>query len=386
MAPDRLGQARRTVDELEAAVLAADRAGFDRLVSLRDPTFESRARLLYTNLTTLRLTSLDFLVESDERPLGPDRHRVLGPDAWVHPVVVATRQPGEDGTAVHRVWLTFVTDGGQAKLAGTVDEPAGVTEPRPLWWLGPVTVAVDDEAAVVAGGGQPATLWADLADRSAATVRSALPPGLAEDWSSRVSLEVPATERDFASVLGEPVERYAGIAAVTRPAGSAGSTADPPLRIVVNPRARDLLESEEITELLRHEIVHVATRSPDSPVPQWAEEGLAEWVALGRAPVDEVLAVRALLDDVERRGPPLAPPDDEAFAAGAPELNRAYAEAWLFCRYVAERYSAARLGRLYAELDRGRSLDEASRAALGVGADELVAGWRRYLVRLARAA
>ena len=130
----------------------------------------------------------------------------------------------------------------------------------------------------------------------------------------------------------------------------------------------------------------MATRSPDSPVPQWAEEGLAEWVALGRAPVDDDPAVRALLADVERRGPPLAPPDDEAFAAGAPELNRAYAEAWLVCRYVAERYSAARLGRLYAELDRGRSLDEASRAALGVGADELVAGWRRYLVRLARAA
>ena len=123
------------------------------------------------------------------------------------------------------------------------------------------------------------------------------------------------------------------------------------------------------------------------PAPQWAEEGLAEWVALGRGRRStKIRHVRALLDDVERRGPPLAPPDDEAFAAGAPELNRAYAEAWLVCRYVAERYSAARLGRLYAELDRGRSLDEASRAALGVGADELVAGWRRYLVRLARAA
>ena len=71
MAPDRLGQARRTVDELEAAVLAADRAGFDQVVSLRDPTFESRARLLYTNLTTLRLTSLDFLVEPDERSARP---------------------------------------------------------------------------------------------------------------------------------------------------------------------------------------------------------------------------------------------------------------------------------------------------------------------------
>ena len=109
-------------------------------------------------------------------------------------------------------------------------------------------------------------------------------------------------------------------------------------------------------------------------------------MALGRAPVDRQPAIRALLVDVERRGPPAALPGDEAFAADAPGLSRAYAEAWLVCRYVAEHYSAARLGRLYAELDQGRSLEVASRTALGIGADELIAGWRRYLVRLARAA
>jgi hypothetical protein len=307
---------------------------------------------------------------------------VLGPDAWVHRVVVVTRTPDEAGAAEHRIWLTFVTDGERAKLAGTFDGPVG-TEPQPLWWLGPVTTAADGEATVLAGSGQPAALWAELASRSATVVRSDLPAGVAEDWDGRVSLEAPATERDFAAVLGEPLERYAGIAAVTRPAGSA---ADPPLRIVVNPRAGELASSEGVAELLRHEVVHLATRSPDSPAPLWAAEGLAEWVALGRAPVATHPAARALLADVERRGPPAGLPGDEAFAAGMPELNRAYAEAWLVCRHVAERYSAARLGRLYAELDRGRSLDDASRSALGVGAEALVAGWRRYLVRLARAA
>ena len=78
-------------------------------------------------------------------------------------------------------------------------------------------------------------------------------------------------------------------------------------------------------------------------------------------------------------------PGDEAFAAGRGELNRAYAEAWLACRYVAETYSVADLGRLYAELDRGRSLDEASRAVLGVDAAALTAGWQRFLVRQAGA-
>ena len=76
---DRLGQARRTLDELEVAILAADRAGFDQLISLRDPTFESRARLLYTNLTTLRVTDLDFLVEPAERSARPGPAAGAGP-------------------------------------------------------------------------------------------------------------------------------------------------------------------------------------------------------------------------------------------------------------------------------------------------------------------
>jgi hypothetical protein len=114
-------------------------------------------------------------------------------------------------------------------------------------------------------------------------------------------------------------------------------------------------------------MVHLATRSPGSAGPLWVEEGLAEWV-------------------VDRVGPPERFPADEAFAAGSPDLASAYAQAWLVCRYVAERYSAARLGRLYAELGQGRTVGQASRAALGIGEAELVAGWRRYLVRLARAA
>ena len=62
----------------------------------------------------------------------------------------------------------------------------------------------------------------------------------------------------------------------------------------------------------------------------------------------------------------------------------AYAESWLACRYVAERYSPRRLGRLYAALNRGRSLDEASREVLDLSREELVRGWRAYLQRLAR--
>ena len=129
----------------------------------------------------------------------------------------------------------------------------------------------------------------------------------------------------------------------------------------------------------------MATRSPESPAPLWAVEGLAEWVALRGQPGGISFGTADLLAAVRRDGPPESLPGDEVFTAGRGELNRAYAEAWLACRYVAETYSVADLGRLYAELDRGLSLDEASRAVLGVDAAALTAGWQRFLVQQAGA-
>jgi hypothetical protein len=200
-------------------------------------------------------------------------------------------------------------------------------------------------------------------------------------WSGRVVVEVPATTRDFAALLGQRGDAYAAIAAVAYQVGVGDR---PPLRVVVNPQAGSQVTQAQLAEILRHEIVHLATRSPESPAPLWAVEGLAEWVAVGSGPGRSSFGTADLLAVVQRDGPPRSLPADADFAVAAPHLNRAYAEAWLACSYVAGRYSSARLGRLYAELDRGRSLGGASRAVLGIGAGELTDGWRRSLVRLAR--
>jgi hypothetical protein len=192
-----------------------------------------------------------------------------------------------------------------------------------------------------------------------------------------VVVEVPAAARDFESVLGQPPGRYAAIAAVTQLTGEA---AQPAVRIVVNPRASQLVSDDQLGELLRHEIVHVATRSPQSPAPLWAVEGLAEWIALDPGAGRRTPGVAAVLSDVRRNGPPARLPVDAEFAAGATDLNQAYAEAWLACHYIVAAHSAADLGRLYAELDAGRSLDRASRSVLGRSDRSLTAGWRSFLV------
>jgi hypothetical protein len=378
---DRLTQAREITRSLARVVRARDRSAFGALVSDRDATFAGRARLLYDNLSTLPLAELSFTPEPGDQEPSAERRAVLGAEAWVQPVVVTWRLATEDGAAQHRVWFTFVPASGGARWAGTLDGPP-VAPPmqQPSWWLGPVSVQQRGRVTVVTGSGQPVDRWLRLTRVAAADVRADLPAGVAAGWPGTVVVEVPATGADFAAVLGQSADRYTGIAAVAHQAGD-GDRA--PLRVVVNHRAGDLVTADQLSEILRHEIVHVATRSPESPAPLWAVEGLAEWVALRARPGGESFGTAELLAAVRRDGTPRTFPADDAFRVGGPDLNRAYASAWLACRYVAETYSVPRLGRLYAQLDAGRTLDQAAAAALGVRAAELTAGWRDDLARRA---
>jgi hypothetical protein len=276
--------------------------------------------------------------------------------------------------------LTFLPDGGEVRLAGTVDQPPEtIPEQKPSWWLGPVTARERGGVTVVVGSGQELDRWAKPAATALDNVQHHLPDGLRLSWDGQVVVEVPATRRDFESVLGEPTGSYGSIAAVTRRVG----TADGATRIVVNPEAAQL-PSRALQAVLEHEMVHVATRSPDSPAPIWAEEGLAEWVSTESHPGQLAEATGDVLTRVRAHGAPRSFPADRQFKVGERDLPLAYAEAWLACRYVADRYSEIQLGRLYAELDRGRSLDEASRSVLKISEDELINSWRADLLRLAR--
>jgi hypothetical protein len=377
----RLSQVRTTVDALFQAARSRDRTGFERLISDRDPAFPDRARLLYGNLSTLPLTRLQIRVEPAQFGLAEQRTQLLGSSAWAQRAVVSWRLAGENADVEHQIWLTFLSDGGQVRLAGTVDEPPSrIAEQKPSWSLGPLTASEREGVTVIAGSGQPLKRWANLAAAALDNVRDNLPDGLRLSWSGHIVMEVPATPRDFESVLGEPAGSYGSIAAVTHRAG----TADGATRIVVNPKAAQL-SSSALQVVLEHEMVHVATSSPDSPAPVWAEEGLAEWVSTKAHAGQPSEATDDVLTRVRAQGAPRSFPSDQEFQIGERDLRMAYAEAWLVCRYIADRYSEIQLGRFYAELDDGHSLDEASQSALNISEAELIIRWRAYLVRLARA-
>jgi hypothetical protein len=385
-ANSRLHLVRATVDALAEAARTGDRGGFDRLLSDRDPSFRDRGRLLFDNLSTLPLTTLRMRVEPTQYDLSEARRKLLGPTAWVQRAVVTWRLAGDGAEVEHRVWLTFLETAGEAKIAGTMDAPSGsVPEQKPSWWLGPLSAGQRVSAGqrggvtVVVGMGQSLDRWTSLAAVALGNVRQMLPTGLGGSWNRQAVIEVPATQRDFESVLGKPAGSHTSIAAVTHSAGAAGEA----IRIVVNPKAA-ALTSSALQSVLEHEMVHVATRSPDSAAPMWVEEGLAEWVSMRAHSGQRSGGTDELLLRVRSEGAPRALPADRRFEAGASNLELAYAEAWLACRFIADRYSESRLGQFYAELVRGSSVDEASRSTLQLSETELTAGWRAYLDRLAR--
>jgi hypothetical protein len=370
---------RATVDALFKAARTGDRARFDRLISDQDPAFPDRAQLLYDNLSTLPLTRLQMRMEPTEFVLSEARRQLLGPGAWVQRGVVTWRLAGDGAEVEHVVWLTFLEAAGEVKVAGTVDEPSGSVGQKPSWWLGPIAARELDGVTLLAGLGQSLDRWLGLAGGALVNVRQGLPDGLGLSWNRHVVIEVPANEGDFDSVLGKPDGSYGSIAAVTHRAGAAGEA----IRIVVNPKTAQLTSSA-VQSVLEHEMVHVATRSPDSAAPTWAEEGLAEWVSIQAHPGQRSEATDDVLARVRGDGAPTSFPSDRQFQVGARNLQMAYAEAWLACRFIADQYSQARLGRFYAELARGSSVDEASQSTLQLSEAELTAGWRAYLVRLAQ--
>lgn len=376
----RLNLVRSTVDALAKAARTGDRPGFDRLLSNRDPSFADRARLLYRNLSSLPLSTLRMRVDPTQVELSDARRKLLGPSAWIQRVIVTWRLAGDGDEVEHRVWLTFLDAGGEVKIAGAFDEPPGEPpEQKPSWWWGPLTARESGGVTMLAGSGQSIDRWIKLAGAALTNVREHLPNGLGTSWNRQVVIEVPAAQRDFESVLGERAGSYASIAAVTYRAGVDGDA----IRIVVNPKAARL-NSSALQAVLEHELVHVATRSPDTPAPMWAEEGLAEWVSMRAHPGRRSGGTDELLLRVRSDGAPRAFPADGRFEASADDLEVAYAEAWLACRFIADRYSEAQLGRLYAELARGNSLDQASRSTLHLSETELTAEWQAYLDRLAR--
>jgi hypothetical protein len=142
-------------------------------------------------------------------------------------------------------------------------------------------------------------------------------------------------------------------------------------RIVFAPGAVTM-SPEALRLVLTHELFHYAARaSTAADAPSWITEGVADYVA------------RPTPVGADARWPlPVALPSDADFGApGDPSL--AYDRAWLFARYLADRYGAPALRAFYVRAagPHHPDPDTALWEVLRVRPADALRGWQQWCVR-----
>ena len=211
--------------------------------------------------------------------------------------------------------------------------------PLPLWLRAPIRVTGRGGAVLVTPRDADPALragWLAAAASASDRLTRARLGAAAAPWDGRLVVERPAGLIDFAAMVTLPGQALGGTAAVTRM-----DARDSGPRIVVNPQATADLSATAASDLLAHEGVHVATRSPWLTAPLWAVEGLAE--SVGASPGGEqALRNRELARSAVRRaGVPTQLPVDEAFGRSGVAVEEAYALAQVAVEACVDRFGRA---------------------------------------------
>ncbi|MEV5324246.1 hypothetical protein AB0K67_08850 [Nonomuraea sp. NPDC052634] len=239
--------------------------------------------------------------------------------------------------------------------------PGAPILPQPVrdLWPGPHIVRRGTWSTVV---GHDATGLGELA-RRADTASRRVSAVLARPV--RPLIVVPADAREAAALA-----RVGGVDGLAAVADGERVIVVPESFARLNPSGRDVV--------LAHELTHVVAGTGGLPV--WLYEGFADYVAYRDAGLPVTTAAAELAAEVRAGRLPTVLPGPAAFAANGGDpaaLARAYQEAWLACRFLADRFGEGTLVRLY-RAARVRGTDRAL-AALGLSVATLTARWRAYV-------
>ena len=180
------------------------------------------------------------------------------------------------------------------------------------------------------------------------------------DWSREITVVVTGNAAQFAAQVGPGGGERVDTAAV-----AVADRVHPQTRtvrgqrIVFAPGAVSMSD-DALRMVLRHELFHFAARADTAlDAPRWLTEGVADYVAR--------LDTSSL-------------PSDADFTGTAEQLSAAYDRAWLFARFVSDRYGAAALRLLYVRVCGPWSTDvpSALRDVLGADPDTVLAQWRGW--------
>ena len=190
------------------------------------------------------------------------------------------------------------------------------------------------------------------------------------DWTHDILVVATGSDAQFAAQAGDAAGRFDTAAVAVADRVDPASHTVSGQRVVLAPGAA-AMSDEALRIVLGHELFHYASRADTAvDAPRWLTEGVADYV--GRpAPAGPVALTLTAL------------PSDDDFTGGPAELSAAYDHAWLFARFVADRYGPQTLRRLYLRACGADHVDvpTALREVLGAGRDAVLAQWQQWARR-----
>lgn len=223
--------------------------------------------------------------------------------------------------------------------------------------------------------------YADTADAAVPAVDAVWGTG----WPQHAVIVVPSSPTQLARGIGASMDALTDIAAyaVPDPGDPAG-----PLRVWINPAALSTLSDLGRSVVLRHELTHVATRSPaTTTTPIWLDEGFAEFVGYRGSGIPLDIEIEDLLA-VERRHGRVHPMPTYAELHDPATIAVAYESAALTCSLIAQRVGVAGLVRFFRLTAAGHGTRDANAAAAlrtvtGWSVAAFDSSWRSHLAAMA---
>jgi hypothetical protein len=360
--------ARQLLAQMTSALAAHDVTRFASVASPGSASMRARLRQMYGALVALQPAAFTFEVDPARTARGLSSPR---PEAHTLPVRVTYSLKRWDVTDV-RVPLTFVatrSPGGGWGLAEDRTTTDADSDDRLEPWVLDNTYVTRTRHVLVIG---------DRSHQAQARRLAATLEGLAGDvrrvwpersWNGKVvayAVSSPTFVHSWygRSAAGEPGngDRASFVAKVATLQSSPSKGDHAAIRMVVTPY---LLASPRsgYSDILRHELTHVATAAFSQRVPVWLVEGAAEYTGFARRSGTTLDATRTLgehgLTSAEvsatARGtwrPTLV--EGHGFYAGSEKaVDERYNSAFITCLYIADHYGEARLRLLYEQAHRG---------------------------------
>lgn len=370
---ERAAGAQSTLDALAGALRDRSRGAATALAA---PGARQALAQVETNAAALRVGDLSLRYVEDGGTLAAAQRADLGAEAWAGTVRVGYRF-GDFDTAPARVdaRVVFVPGADRVRIASF----GGGGTRTPLWLEQRLSVVRTPSTLVAVAGGS-AGRYPELATRAVRQVRRVLPA-----WRGPLLVEVPSTQEQLDGVLSAAPGEYDNIAAVTTTADGSLSPGSP-VRVFVNPAVFATLEDRGAQVVLSHEATHVATGATFVSMPTWLLEGFADFVALDGTGVPVRVAAAQILARIRTDGVPEGLPSTEDLDPSASGLGATYEEAWLACRFLAQKHGRARLVAFYEAVSGGTPVASAFTRVLGTSQRAFVTGWQADLRRLVHVA